>query len=92
MVIFMLERSSICLHNPLMALKAKKLRGTVNLTKIASEISIDDSSDVKNRAAVALGRRGGLIGGRARAEALSSERRAEISKLAAKARWKKRDS
>ena len=43
----------------------------------------------KNQAAVALGRLGGLKGGKARAEKLSSERRKEIAARAAKARWKK---
>lgn len=43
----------------------------------------------KNPAAVALGKLGGLKGGRARAEKLSKEERAEIAKKAAAARWKK---
>jgi hypothetical protein len=42
----------------------------------------------KNPAAVSLGRRGGLKGGKARAAALSPERRSEIAKKAAVARWK----
>jgi hypothetical protein len=43
----------------------------------------------KNPAAVALGRQGGLRGGKARAEKLSAKRRTEIAKRAAKARWKR---
>lgn len=43
----------------------------------------------KNPAAVLLGRLGGLRGGRARAEKLSPERRREIARKAAKARWSK---
>jgi hypothetical protein len=43
----------------------------------------------KNPAAVALGRLGGLKGGKARTEKLSPERRQEIAKAAAAARWKK---
>lgn len=43
---------------------------------------------VKNPAAVALGRLGGLKGGKARAEKLSAKKRAEIAKKAARARWK----
>lgn len=43
----------------------------------------------KNPAAVALGRLGGLKGGKARAKKLSAERRKEIAEKAAKARWKK---
>jgi len=44
----------------------------------------------KNPAAVALGRRGGLKGGRARADALTPEERSDIAKRAAVARWKKK--
>ena len=42
----------------------------------------------KNPAAVALGRRGGLVGGKARAQSLSKARRSEIARRAAEARWK----
>jgi hypothetical protein len=42
----------------------------------------------KNPAAVALGRLGGMKGGRARAAKLSPERRSAIAKKAAKSRWK----
>jgi hypothetical protein len=41
----------------------------------------------KNPAAVALGRLGGLKGGKARAEKLSAKKRKEIAKKAAEARW-----
>lgn len=41
----------------------------------------------KNPAAVALGRLGGLKGGKARAEKLSAKKRSEIAKKAAAARW-----
>jgi hypothetical protein len=41
----------------------------------------------KNPAAVALGRLGGLKGGKARAEKLTPERRQEIARLAVIARW-----
>jgi hypothetical protein len=44
--------------------------------------------DGKNPAAVALGRRGGLRGGKARAAKLSSVKRAEIARIAARSRWK----
>jgi hypothetical protein len=42
----------------------------------------------KNPAAVALGRLGGLKGGKARAASLSKSKRAEIARKAAAARWK----
>jgi hypothetical protein len=42
---------------------------------------------VKNPAAVALGRLGGLKGGKARAKSLTPEQKSEIAKAAAQARW-----
>ena len=42
----------------------------------------------KDPAAVALGRKGGLKGGKARAASLSPEERSEIARRAAAARWK----
>ena len=44
----------------------------------------------KNPAAVALGRLGGLKGGKARASKLSPEQRKEIAQKAAKTRWNKK--
>ena len=41
----------------------------------------------KNPAAVALGKLGGLKGGKARAEKLSAQERTDIAKKAAQARW-----
>jgi hypothetical protein len=41
----------------------------------------------KNPAAVALGRLGGKVGGNARAQALSPEKRTEIARKAAAKRW-----
>jgi hypothetical protein len=43
----------------------------------------------KNPAAVALGKLGGLKGGRGRAESMTPERRSEIAQRAAKQRWAK---
>ncbi len=43
----------------------------------------------KNPAAVALGRLGGLKGGKARASKLTPEQRKEIAQKAAKARWER---
>ena len=45
----------------------------------------------KNPAAVALGRLGGLKGGKARAEKLSESRRKEIAAKAAATRWSRED-
>jgi hypothetical protein len=44
----------------------------------------------KDPAAVALGRKGGLKGGKARAEKLTAERRSEIARHAARKRWDNR--
>jgi hypothetical protein len=43
----------------------------------------------KNPAAVALGRLGGLAGGKARAESLTPEQRSASARKAAAARWSK---
>lgn len=67
-----------------------------DLNSLAKSIVDDATSDEarhkpeerpKNAAAVELGRMGGLKGGKARAEKLSPERRAEIARKAAAARW-----
>lgn len=46
----------------------------------------------KDPAAVSLGRRGGLKGGKARAAKLSPEQRSEIARKAAAVRWASRDT
>lgn len=62
-----------------------------NVVDLATDKGIEHTiGDVKNPAAVELGRLGGLKGGRARAESLSAKRRKQIAKKAANARWKKR--
>jgi hypothetical protein len=43
----------------------------------------------KNQAAVELGRKGGLSGGKARARSLTAEQRKKIAQGAAKRRWGK---
>lgn len=50
---------------------------------------VDDvkTDDGKNPAAVALGRKGGLKGGKARAKKLTAKERSAIAKKAAEARW-----
>lgn len=50
----------------------------------------DPEQPKKNPAAVALGRLGGIKGGKARAESLTAKKRSEIAKKAAKARWANR--
>lgn len=48
-----------------------------------------DPDEGKNPAAVELGRKGGLKGGKARAKKLTAKQRSEIAKKAAAARWRK---
>ena len=76
--------------------KKKKLPADVNLlAKAICDITTGDQKTnvtlpkEKNPAAVALGRLGGLKGGKARAEKLTAKKRKEIAQKAAKARWVK---
>jgi hypothetical protein len=46
-----------------------------------------DPNEGKDPAAVALGRKGGLKGGKARAAKLTAEQRTEAARKAARARW-----
>lgn len=55
---------------------------------ITGEIS--EPKSTKNPAAVALGRLGGLKGGKARAESLTAKKRSAIAKKAAQVRWSKK--
>ncbi len=61
------------------------------ISEAAEKIKKEDAPKEKNPAAVALGRLGGMKGGKARAEKLTSDERAEIASRAAKTRWSKRD-
>ena len=70
----------------------KRPRDTNQLAKRIVDIATGDEperdpDEGKDPAAVSLGRRGGLKGGKARAEKLSPARKKAISKAAAKARW-----
>lgn len=75
----------------------KRSRRSIDINRMAASIVKDATEEVgptpeesgKNPAAVALGRLGGLKGGRARANKLSAKRRKEIAKEAAEARWNK---
>jgi hypothetical protein len=58
------------------------------LKAVTGEAGKKKDQPQKNPAAVALGRLGGLKGGKARSAALSKKRKSEIAKNAAKARWK----
>ena len=63
----------------------------VMIAQIATgEIEVPkEETDLIKLAASAMGRKGGLKGGKARAESLTAKKRTEIAKKAAAARWKK---
>ncbi len=64
--------------------KADVIGNAVLIARIATgEVSDDTPDDGKDKAAQALGRKGGA----ARAKAMTPERRAEIAKKAAAKRW-----
>ena len=58
------------------------------MQEATGEATPEEKSE-KNPAAVALGRLGGLKGGKARKDKLSPERRKEIAQKAAQKRWNK---
>ena len=74
----------------------KRPRDPNQLAKFIVEVATSnerlDKNDAtgKNPAAVALGRLGGLKGGKARKQALSQAERSRIALKAAKARWSKK--
>lgn len=72
--------------------KPKRPRDTNQLAKYVADLSVGNLTEEntlgnKNPAAVALGRLGGLKGGKARAEKLSPQKRKAIAKKAARKRW-----
>lgn len=75
--------------------KRSSNRRRKDINVLASEIVGEATKELgnqlnrKNPAAVALGRLGGLKGGKARASKLTPEQRKEIARKAAKARWSK---
>ncbi len=78
------------------AKRLKRPRDPVQLGKLIGDIltgqvedlavAIRQDNDDKDPAAVSLGRRGGLKGGKARAAKMTAKQRAEIARKAAKAR------
>jgi len=74
----------------------KKTKGPRDISQLAASIVAEATGEKKaeempqkNPAAVALGRLGGLKGGKARAKKLTAKRRKEIAERAAQARWGK---
>jgi hypothetical protein len=74
----------------------KRPRDANQLAKLVVDLATGAAEDApenadKDPAAVALGRKGGLKGGRARAESMTAEERSEAARRAARARWPKPD-
>jgi hypothetical protein len=75
----------------------KRPRDPSQLGKLIVDIATGDIEDTapddgKNAAAVELGRKGGLKGGKARAANMTPEQRREAARKAAQARWSQRES
>lgn len=96
----MLDRLSTIHVSLSMAKNPKRPKDTNQLAKLITDIATGESTEEnkqdteqpeKNPAAVALGRLGGLKGGKARADSLTPEQRKEIAQRAAAKRWKKKD-
>jgi len=82
------------------AKRLKRPRDPVQLGKLIGDILTGQVEDRapnrpedsnKDQAAVELGRKGGLKGGRARADSLTPAQRKKIAQDAARKRWAKRD-
>lgn len=75
-----------------MSTKPKRPRDPNQLAKLIADIATGEVQDTrpdegKDPAAVTLGRKGGLKGGKARAESLTAKQRSAIAKKAASTRW-----
>ena len=78
--------------------KPRGKQGPEDVNEIAFRVAAEAAGekpeeweDGKNPAAVALGRLGGMKGGKARAKKLNAEERSEIARKAAVARWRKQN-
>jgi hypothetical protein len=74
--------------------KPKRPRDTNQLAHMIAQLATGELDDIKtddgkDPAAVALGRKGGLKGGKARAAKLTAKERSAIAKNAARSRWGK---
>lgn len=81
-------------HNRSMPKRSSKQKDTQQLARGVLDAVVPDAEakaekPAKNPAAVALGRLGGLKGGKARAASLSAAKRKAIAKKAAESRWRK---
>ena len=74
--------------------RSRRPRDPNQLAKLVADIATGEIEDTvadegKNPAAVELGRKGGLKGGKARAESMAPEQRRDAAQRAARARWGK---
>jgi hypothetical protein len=72
--------------------RSRRPRDPNQLGKLIVDIATGKAEDTpadegKNPAAVELGRKGGLKGGKARADSMTAEQRKEAAQKAARARW-----
>ena len=76
------------------ATRKKRPRDPIQLAKLIGDIATGQTKDAepnnRNPAAVELGRKGGLKGGKARWANLTPEQRSEAASLAVQARWRKK--
>lgn len=72
-----------------MAKHAKRPRDTNQLAKAIVDQATSEEPEAQESPKAAAGRKGGLKGGKARAESLSAARRRAIARSAANARWSK---
>jgi hypothetical protein len=75
----------------------KRPRDPNQLAKLIVDLATGDADetppeDTRDPAAVSLGRKGGLKGGKARAAKMTAAERSESAKRAARARWEPRSS
>jgi hypothetical protein len=76
--------------------RKKRPRDPAQLAKFIVDVATGEIEDReptpeeqgKDPAAVSLGRKGGLKGGKARAQSMSAEKRHEVAQKAASVRWK----
>ena len=71
----------------------KRPRDPNQVAKLVVDIATGEAEDApagdgKDPAAVALGRKGGLKGGKARASKLTAQERSDAARKAARARWR----
>ena len=85
-----LARGGRILHHWTMPKRSSKDVNQIAVRIVSEATGAGLELEGKNPAAVALGRLGGLKGGKARAEALSPEKRKKIAAKAANARWNKK--